>query len=1418
MSRPAIALILPRNTPKEFRRFPARVRGFALISVLAVLALLVVLVVSIATVLHVETRSSASSKNLLIARQNALLGLDTAISQLQQYAGKDQAITFPATTAYPAPTNSLVPDKSANATSSDSIWKIYRDAANATDDNGAFFTYPNTWLNRLTERPLFESAVKAWWANRNPHWVGIMDSSLRRDAVTVGKFGEPKRDQIPVWLVSGNERFLVDQEAGTVLDADGNDAASDYSTPGRVLPDPAPGNAVVYLVGPGSAADATASTDGLDGRVKVEKQEIKAPDSEGGEIVTGHYAYWVGDESTKANFAVRDRTSTSDTTYPGDVPIASDTYRSRLQVPQRVGWENLSGFSTPASNGAFLPNDPRLENINTSEEIGLVSDDANQLAVQTAAKNGFHCLTAFSKSLLTDASLGGLKKDLSASLYGSGGPSDSDPIADPARYVPTDPRLGSGGGVGFPASTASLPTWGQIRDWKNNDSSGTGIAVKKGFAPILANYQLHFAFTHKNGKVQFHMLPVVALWNPYDAPLDSTAYTLRWRHNFALTKFGVATAHPAYVDPTPEVDDDKGWDASNDADGRKQGSYFIGPLAPFGWHASKNYGIQFATTFWASSGSGNLTVYHPNYQFSPFDWSSSNTAGVMDPRLSTGSAKPTWVNYTFSTGFEPGEVKVFSVGTSQEIANPEDLHNETASVQLENVFDPDYPSSYYFDVIDGLSKGPIGTPPAATDDVRFYATLNPGRTPGFASMELRNASEVLWTNFFTGAPGNWDPAITGPYGAGFPPNTPAGWRTLYHLDDWNTVKKPGFLDAASNPPYTSLSASSPIVGMWRGRVAPLQFPAYDSFRSGAISQEALRTGGRAFGVMNLAASSLDPILELELSRAKDSGGNPDKFLTRNLMVAEMGDNGMPWNDRQTTLAGSSTRGYGLVSWKEITSLNNLALSTIPVRQVKRATSTLLSIGQLQQANLSRYSWQPAFPVGNSEASPYVDRDRMAGLEAYQVGAGSIGLQMWLPSLRSSSQTFPNDAANRFVDLSYLLNENLWDSCFFSSIPQTGALSLDNSAPLPNGRMRFNPDSAPTLSSVRDFEIASAHLFNWGAFNVNSTSVEAWKSLLTSFRNLQLQGASETNPTNPASVPIVRTLSPIGDKVDFTFSSSETQPADFGGTSSGQKDYSKVLNGFRYLTDPMIQSLAERIVDEVRLRGPFLSLSDFVNRRLVAPDGAGTAGSDWQTARTANGLPSSGTPSSVGQTSLVGGDYDPFLGLTGLNGALQRAINVSGINGGMNYPLADNPEDRVYWVDRNLSDGVGLDASAAKPVMSIYGAARFYLDTEHMAGSPAGEAGQFLSHTSGLVSQGDILAMIGPALTARGDTFLVRTYGDSVDKNGKVLARCYLEAVVQRLPEPVTPAGTSGPSQWVPTDDLGRRFKIVKLRWLNPQEV
>lgn len=214
-----------------------------------------------------------------------------------------------------------------------------------------------------------------------------------------------------------------------------------------------------------------------------------------------------------------------------------------------------------------------------------------------------------------------------------------------------------------------------------------------------------------------------------------------------------------------------------------------------------------------------------------------------------------------------------------------------------------------------------------------------------------------------------------------------------------------------------------------------------------------------------------------------------------------------------------------------------------------------------------------------------------------------------------------------------------------------------------------------------------------------------------------------------------------------------------GVENSQAVYSpRVFTGFRSLGDQEITSLAEAIVREVKVRAPFFGLSDFVNRRLTED-------------------------------------------ATGLNGAIEAALEASLPNRGQNseFPInrttLPNQGQLIAETNPQQSDLTRLD-QRLKPASTGYG-------------------------TPGYITQGDVLQVIGSGLTARSDTFTIRSYGESKDVNGKVLARAWCEAVVQRTPQPVTPDQATGLNPRIPQSgeiDFGRRFEVISFRWLNANEV
>ena len=98
-----------------------------------------------------------------------------------------------------------------------------------------------------------------------------------------------------------------------------------------------------------------------------------------------------------------------------------------------------------------------------------------------------------------------------------------------------------------------------------------------------------------------------------------------------------------------------------------------------------------------------------------------------------------------------------------------------------------------------------------------------------------------------------------------------------------------------------------------------------------------------------------------------------------------------------------------------------------------------------------------------------------------------------------------------------------------------------------------------------------------------------------------------------------------------------------------------------------------------------------------------------------------------------------------------------------------------------------------------------------------------------LTQADLLTSLGPVLTPRSDTFIIRAYGDVQNPTttpATVGARAWCEAVVQRLPEYMdasmssqTDLSTAPASTATTTNQaFGRRFRIVSFRWLTANDI
>jgi len=432
---------------------------------------------------------------------------------------------------------------------------------------------------------------------------------------------------------------------------------------------------------------------------------------------------------------------------------------------------------------------------------------------------------------------------------------------------------------------------------------------------------------------------------------------------------------------------------------------------------------------------------------------------------------------------------------------------------------------------------------------------------------------------------------------------------------------------------------------------------------------------------------------------------------------------------------------------------------------------LISLAQLQHADLtgddlgSSIGHQPAYAVGNSYASPFVRR------------ALTVQRRHDYEIMGSPNHSGAINAARTYYDLSYILNASLWDSYFFSTLEGEG----NAKGPL-NPTLVFNGDVSNT--TFADPLQPAASLLIDGSFNINSTNKDAWKAFLASGRHFKHPADTTADPSAafPRSLNQVTTanLPPSGNDADS-------------------------YTGYRRLSDAQIDALAEQIVRQVRLRGPFVSISHFVNRAIaeITTNQELTRAGALQIAVDESGL-----------NINAAGNRSAFFRLTGAADAVRLSekegaprADMDGNDRANQLPNA-TPSIRD-WAVTSTDNNFGSVASIL--------ADRVKMSNPRMQR----EQGYRSTGIPGWLTQADILQVIGTAISARSDTFRIRSYGEAVDANGKVIARAYCEAVVQRVPEYVDPANaaTDRGTQLNRLNTIhGRQFKIVSFRWLSPSEV
>jgi len=470
----------------------------------------------------------------------------------------------------------------------------------------------------------------------------------------------------------------------------------------------------------------------------------------------------------------------------------------------------------------------------------------------------------------------------------------------------------------------------------------------------------------------------------------------------------------------------------------------------------------------------------------------------------------------------------------------------------------------------------------------------------------------------------------------------------------------------------------------------------------------------------------------------------------------------------------------------------------------------VSLAQYTHANFGVRDQQPLLSIGNSFASPLVE----------------------------AKKAFQNNGASwTEFDQTYLLNAALWDGFFLSSaapqmitdvttdpagdaptppnLASTATATADpnekknfsltevinnfvkDGIPLDNPRFsieRSHLDAEGTAKALADYRRSASVLTNKGAFNVNSTSVTAWQAFLGSAKNLAIADKAAGFPQADQNTRFPRVLTKGPSSV-----------------AANNLDDPSNWSGFANLTDQQIASLAKAIVSEnkarftirtrterdlakaprARLFGglakpatPYLGLSEFINRFLTSETWASRCGA--------------------------------------LQAAIFRADQTH--KAGLSDRLFANATGRI------LTQNALTTATAG-----------WFPHPENI--EVTAQTGGSRTHTAmgapGNLLQSDLLQSLGSALASRSDTFTLRCYGEATQDSGEI-GSAWMEVVVQRVPEFIDPTnvpetGNSAPHPFKPSPSassdatvstaltpannvLGRRFKVVSMRWLKADEI
>lgn len=1332
-------------------------KGFALVITMSLLVLLLIIAVGLLSLSAVTQRSGNQEQARLEAQANARMALQIAIGQLQEQLGPDQRVSA---------NGSILSQGSVSNPNWTGVWDSW--IAGPTSDAPVNSAYPSGESHHQT-------------IGNQP------DDSMRPD------YGE-KNKHFRAWLLSLDPEESTDAASGASLVLDGK-------------PMPKQDEFAIRLVGRGSLGDSATANDFVSARL------INVKPSAADSGYRGRYAWWVGDESQKARVL--------NDSYQGEALTSADNI-FRTQAPASTGTNTIAGLSElSAAQQTRLEVLPSLLTLDLVPGVQPVDDGGTFKASQ----RNFHAITPYSRAVLADVREGGLKRDLSTLLER---PIDPDERSDEFMLYKFDVK---DAWANDPASYPTLP-----------DTPQECVPIQD----LAAFYQLYDR--SKKAGIEYTSSPLsnsIQVSTPDQGTY--TTYTTGYQREYTTlyrNPVPIKIQFAISVQAVPITQEDR--------DAEHRGIAQNLHIPPTDTHKMRLAVIP-AVTLWnpfnvpivmkgGQTLSQQIVVKPPplgiviRKKRSNGQVFEANTALSFSRMVSgLGERRADMLRMNFARNepivLQPGEVQVFSAPVTGEYFlfledgeyhRPQNLNSEKNLVDAKRGWDSTSVLPLRFSAHGGY-PGPWRL---KRDEYNRNVLMEiaPNGNPYLRRLNLTmNSSDEFEFTIHSEHPvknkditgiGSWG---TSPVGSAFSFHLSqrlfssgggTGGHGFLNLRNMGLVSRYGWperpiafngeifeqgaatieLGTAMEPIKASVIAAATAAGE---SVPLIQF----GLMAGCETSELANGGifaGRKFPSRPFLHSS-----PLQLGFIDQSDPTAPYNHGWNWWIDEM--NSILEAMVQESQSGHGFHGGGYTAESGTT---HVIQQEIPV-------TPPISIAALSHARIGGFTLANETPVGHGftgmsgqqmESSGgtlgHCD-DAKATLGFQRVTAtGQGGLYPHVLQAIANSYANPNLAAGVafnpawkryyseqdgernvvFADHSYLANKALWDDFFFSSItPQPGSVEIFGGAdrdaktvasdfffqdkPLPNRRMvpytaGIDSSGLEALFAAKDAftdglaDKIAAHMMVEGPFNINSTSVEAWKVLFSSLKGkpiAYLDGGKipKEAATADTQVPVGMGALPTG------------LPATTADTGSARDP--EQWKGLRVISEDEIDALAQAMVREVKKRGPFLSLSEFVNRRLDPDNTDGTA----------------------------------------LKGALQAALDYDG---------SDNSGPEVT-INKNFRD-------ASRTLDSEVGGIDFAF--KDAADGPAGYG------SSAYVDQADVLRQFAGQLTPRGDTFVIRTYGDSLDAQGNVVARAWCEAVVQRVPDYVDNADAnhvkSADLQSDANKRFGRSFQIVSFRWLHASEV